>query len=120
METVDNRSFKEKAKDLFGRIKVKATDTYNGAKRTIEEHPGETFTILVISIPGILKVVNSLIRSGQADKERRFDECDYYDPRTGEHWYTRKPLTANQKLNLEQRYKAGESKGEILKSMRML
>ena len=120
METVDTRTFKEKVKDTFGRAKVKVAETYDGVKTAISEHPVETFTLLCLSVPGLLKLANTHAKDRQAKRDQRRDECDYYDPRTGEHWYTRKPLTSRQKLNLEQRYRAGEPKGRILKDMGML
>ena len=120
METVDNRTFKEKVKGAWAGAKIKAKDMWDGTKQFVSENKGTIAFYSFILGPGLIKLADTAIRTSRMDKERRYDECDYYDPRTGEHWYTRKPLTSNQKLNLEQRFKNGESKGEILKSMHML
>ena len=120
METVDFRSFKEKVHDGVSTVKQKVEDGVNGVKKVVSEHPQETFVVACLAIPGVLKLANSAMRANMQEKQTRYDECNVYDPRTGEHWYTRKPLTANQKLNLEQRYKLGESKGSILRDMRMI
>ena len=120
METIDERTFKQKVHDTVSTVKQKVEDGAKAVGKTVKEHPVESFTLACIALPGVLKCANSAIRASQASKEARYNECDYYDPRTGEHWYTRKPLTANQKLNLEQRYKLGESKGSILRDMKMI
>ena len=120
METVDDRTFGRKVKDFIGKGRDKVIDGWHATCRFVGENKREIgFTMLVLG-PGLLKMGDTIIRTRKLDKVKKQDECDYYDPRTGEHWYTRKPLTNNQKLNLEQRYNNGESKGEILRSMHML
>lgn len=120
METVDNRSFKEKAKSAWAGVKIKASDAWTGTKEFVGEHKAEIGFCIMFLGPGALKLADTAIRRKNTEKDKRNDDCDYYDPRTGEHWYTRKPLTTNQRLNLERRYNNGESKGEILRSMHML
>lgn len=120
METVDNRTFKEKVH--AAKVKVQ-TGFQNGVKKvkdTVQDHPMETFTVICLAVPGVLKIVNSAIRAHSQNQETRYNECDIYDPRTGTHYYTKRPLTNNQKLNLENEYKAGRNKGEILRDMKML
>jgi hypothetical protein len=120
METVDNRTLKQKIKDGWYKICDRATESYDNVKRKVEEHPAEAFTLTMVAIPGVLKIINSIIRAHSQNQVAKHDKCDIYDPRTGEHWYTKRPLTSKQQLNLEQRYKAGESKGRILDSMNLL
>ena len=120
METVDDRTFKEKAKSFWAGVKIKAEDAWKGTKQFVSDHKGEIAFYTLVLGPGAIKLTDSVLRSRRMDKARRYDECDYYDPRTGEHWYTRKPLSTYQKLELERRYKNGESKGSILRSMNML
>ena len=120
METVDNRDLKQKIHDGWTKARVKVDNAIYTVKKTVTDHPQETIAIALVAIPGVLKCANSAMRLRQQSRETRYNECDYYDPRTGEHWYTRKPLTNAQKLNLETRYKSGESKGEILRDMKML
>ena len=120
METVDDRSFKRKVKDAIGKAKDWSKEKLTDAKEFVSENKGELLFLTMILGPGLIKIGDTAIRKKMQDKDRRLDECDYYDPRTGEHWYTKRPLSASQKLNLERRYNNGESKGEILRSMRML
>ena len=120
METVDNRSFKEKVHDARVRTVEWISDRYEDVKTFCQYHPLEATTIAVTVISGGLKCVNSAMRLTQQARETRYNECDVYDPRTGTHYYTRKPLTNTQKLNLETRYRAGEDKGKILYDMKML
>ena len=120
METVDNRTFKEKVKGAIHDAKAKVGEAWDDTKTFVRENKGELLFLTMILGPGILKMGDTVLRRRSANRDRREDECDYYDPRTGEHWYTRRPLTPNQKLNLERRYNNGESKGSILRSMHML
>ena len=120
METIDNRTLKQKVHDAYSKAKQKAEDAGKNVKRTIEEHPMETFTIACLALPGVLKIANSAIRAHSQNQETKYNECDIYDPRTGTHYYTKKPLTNAQKLNLESQYKEGRNKGEILREMRMI
>ena len=120
METVDDRTFKQKVKDGIGKAKDWSHDKWEDTKVFVRENKAELLFLAMVLGPGILKMGDTAIRKKMQDRDRRIDECDYYDPRTGEHWYTRRPLTNNQKLNLERRYNEGESKGDILRSMHML
>lgn len=120
METVDNRNLKQKVHDAYVNAKEKVSETWNGAVTACKEHPMEAFTIACITVPGILKIGNSLIRANIQAKETRYNECDIYDPRTGTHYYTKRPLSNKQKLNLEARYRDGEDKGKVLYDMHML
>ena len=120
MEVVDNRTLKQKAHDAFSKAKQKAEDGVKNVKKTIKDHPMESFTIACLAIPGMLKIANSAIRAHSQNQETKYNECDIYDPRTGTHYYTKKPLTNTQKLNLENQYKEGRNKGEILREMHMI
>lgn len=120
METVDNRTFKEKVKSAWAGTKIKAQDAWKGTKQFVSENKGTIAFYTLVLAPGLLKLGDSVLKTRRQNKERRYDECDYYDPRTGEHWYTRSPLSNNQKLDLERRYNNGESKGSILRSMHKL
>lgn len=120
METVDNRSFKEKVRDFCIKAKEKVSEGVETVVETVKNHPMETFTLVCLAVPGILKCTNSAIRAHQQNQLTRYNECDVYDPRTGTHWYIKKPLTSRQKLNLEEQYKTGRNKGDILREMGML
>ena len=116
METIDDRTLKQKWIDFKCKAGEKKDRFVNYCKENTETVVG----ITIIALPIVGKMFTSAMRSYRDYKDDRKRATDYYDPRTGEHWYTRKPLTANQKLNLEQRYNNGESKGQILRSMGLL
>ena len=120
METYDDRTFKQKVHDFTSKTRAKVDTCVYNVKTVVKEHPMESFTIACMAIPGILKVANSAIRAHSQDQLTRYNECDIYDPRTGTHYYTRKPLSNTQKLNLEAEYKNGRNKGEILREMKMI
>ena len=120
METVDNRSWKQKIKDWWKNLKYKAEDKWKETKSFCSEHSDYITFFAFIFGPGLIKLLREALRYRRSENERKRDECDYYDPRTGEHWYTKSPLSSKQKLELERRYNNGESKGKILKSMHKL
>ena len=120
METVDNRTFKQKVHEGWVKVKCGAQDAYKVVYDTFREHPIESLTITSIALSGAFKCANSAMRMHMQNKETRYNECDIYDPRTGTHYYTKRPLTNNQKLNLESEYRSGKDKGKILREMHMI
>ena len=120
MITVDERDLKTKINDAVNKAKDWTCEKVNNVKQVVSDHPMESFTMACLVVPGLLRIANSAIRAHSQNQETRYNECDIYDPRTGTHYYTKRPLTNNQKLNLESEYKAGRNKGEILREMKML
>lgn len=120
METVDFRTFKQKRDSFVNKLLVTGQNAWYTCKTTVQEHPVESIALATAIVPNALRVVNSLIRVGQENKERRYDNRHEYDNRTGEHWYARKNITNNKRLEIERRYRDGESKGAILRSMKLL
>lgn len=116
MEVVDNRTLKQKWHDFKGEVREK----WNKFIAYAKENPDTVAGVLIVAIPIIGRVLLALIRYLRDYYNDRRDKTDYYDPRTGEHWYTKRPLNSRQKLNLEERYNRGESKGKILHDMNML
>lgn len=116
MDTVDKRTFKEKCNDIRARIRCKWEDF----KYFCYENKEMVAAVLIVLIPALSKTVSSSARAYAAHREDVRRKTDYFDPRTSEHWFTKRPLSASEKLELEKRYNEGESKGEILDSMRLL
>lgn len=72
-------------------------------------------------------VVSGLVAVGKhsmsARKQRKEDErlyCRHWDPREGEYYWSTRPLRANEKLELQNLYSRGMSKGEALRRMGLL
>ena len=116
METVDDRTLKQKWHDFWVRMGEKKDKFIEYCK----ENPNTVAGVLIVAIPFIGRVLLAILRIIREYLEDRHDRTDYYDPRTGEHWFTRRPLSSREKLNLEQRYNNGESKGKILHDMHLL
>ena len=119
MKTInyDDRNFKQKVKDFIEKCKLNWKIRKEKIGAFCTRHENELLLIAIISLPGLLKIGNNAIKNARVDKEEKRRKCDYYDPRTGKHWYTRKPLNTKEELEFERRYRNGESTGDILNSM---
>lgn len=120
METIDNRSFKQKASDWWWNTKYKAKCKWENTKKFCRENKAEVVAISLVAIPAVSGMVKRGLNAYAEHEETSRRETDYYDPRTGEHWRTRRPLRTSEKLELEERYEEGESKGSILNDMNLL
>lgn len=85
--------------------------------RWVSDHKAGVITAGIIIAPIVAKVAVSAISYNKSKMEMTRRKCDKYDPRTGEHYFIKKPLSKSQQLELERRYRLGESKGEILRDM---
>lgn len=79
-------------------------------------HPDSFAAIVGATMVGV-RVLGKQIDIHRADKLRN---STIYDRSLGMYWETKKPLTANQRLVIESRHKAGEPYGKILSDMRIL
>ena len=66
------------------------------------------------------KVVGGAITNHNLNKEKALKELYIYDMSLKAYWKLRRALSASEMLEIESRRKAGESLGEILRSMRLL
>lgn len=73
------------------------------------------FTVPIVA--GAIVKTTKVIRNKQEMDARNRRE---WDPRTGQWWTLKRTLNSYQKLELEERYNNGESKGAILSSMGLL
>ena len=74
-------------------------------------------------IVGAVVAVKRGIRSfgpSQYQKERKRIDTTFYDASTRINWRLKRPLTTDQKIELEKRMRNGELVGDILNSMNML
>lgn len=120
METIDDRTFKEKVYDWKVRQQFKWAGRCNNAKRFIVENKEFCIGMAFITVPGVLKMGNSLIRHHQAAMELKRRDTDIWDPKRGQHYYIKRRMTANQQIEYNRRYDANEDGATILKSMRLL
>lgn len=116
METVDYRTTKQKVQDARLKVKRKLREGWDWVKENKE--------IVIVAIPvvgtcvactakGISKFVNN-------HKAEEIKNKYIYDPALGFYWPMKRALTGSEKLELEERRRAGEPMGEILRSMGVL
>lgn len=65
-------------------------------------------------------MISPLIRRSRRNSLDARREKQIYDPSMGFYWETKRPLTNNQKLMIEQRHRNGEGYGKILKELHLL
>lgn len=116
METVDYRTTKQKIEDFRYSAKRKLKKAWGWVKDNKE--------IIIVCVPvagaavaGVCKVTTKAIR---IHKEERIKNTYIYDPSLGFYWPMKRALTGAEKLEFDARRKAGETTGEILRSMKVL
>lgn len=120
METIDDRTLKQKFSDWWLMTKWRARGNWFKVKTFCKDNSGAIISISIIALPGILSVVNSLIRRNTVIREDKRRLCDIWDPKRGQHYQTKKPMSVKQQLEYARRYDAGENGAEILKSMKLI
>ena len=116
MDTVDYRTTKQKIEDAGRYVKRKAREGWEWVK--------ENKDIVLVGLPiaagavaGGCKLVGKAINNRKAEKIKNMY---IYDPSLGFYWPMRRALTGAEKLEFDARRKAGETTGEILRSMKVL
>ncbi len=111
--------WKFKAKAKFASQKQKAKAAIRSAGMAIVDfvryNPGEAAAIA--SAAGLIATKATKAYVVHAEDRRR--KCDFYDPRTGDHVVTKKPLSQKQHVAVDRRYREnrGESYVSIFDSM---
>ena len=120
METVDFRTTKQKLHEFKVKVENGVCIGLHNAKTFVVNNKELCTGIAVVAIPEALRIGNSLIRHHQTAMELKRRDTDIWDPKRGQHYYVKKALTANQKLEYNRRYDRGEDGASILRSMRLL
>jgi hypothetical protein len=103
---------KRKAKEAGLKMK-------EGAEKVVMvamEHPMESIALAT----AVIGSVNKISKAVAAKAEDRRRTLDLYDPRTGMHSWTRRPLKPSERLRIDERYARGESYAKILYDMGLL
>jgi len=111
---VDINDFRkeQKKRELKENIKMKVNKGLYWVSKNKE------FLAIVVPVTcGAVVQTSKVIKNKQQMDARNLRE---WDPKTGQWWALRKQLNSYQKLELEERYNNGESKGAILSSMGLL
>ena len=85
----------------------------------IGEHKGDILYGIYASACAAAVIAGIARKSSLTRREVRRDR-QVYDPSMGFYWETKRKLTNNQKLLIEQRHRNGEPYGKILKEMNLL
>jgi hypothetical protein len=116
MENRECRTMKQKFKDFGQSVKRVCKNTVNYLKENKE--------VLLVVLPlagaalgGSIKLVKKVVDNHRMETIKR---KYIYDPSGGFYWPTRRALTGREKLELDERHRAGESYGQILTDMRLL
>lgn len=112
-------TFGERIKDAGYRTKR----NLRKAKEWIAEDPARAVTAAAglltavgICAGGCVKLINKVDQINIRNDER----LRIWDPSMGVYWYSKKPLTALQKIEFERRINNGENRGEVLEDMGVL
>lgn len=114
--TVDNRTWKEKAKDAWETGKRKTKEVMDKAWENRETVVPVLLGVLTIGA-GVMKNATKYKELEEAETRR---ERAFYDRSLGVYWETRRPLTTQELLEVEERKAGGENIGAILEDMRLL
>ena len=105
-------------------VKFKAKNWKDAKKREAEifwENNKEVVAPLIIPALVITAgIAKSASKAYKTKCEEDHWDRDFYDPRTGTHYTTRRTPSQKQRAEIDRRYLAGESKGEILMDMHLL
>jgi hypothetical protein len=113
LKNVDWELKKKKVKEKTQEAARKFGDWFNRNEETIR-------TWAPIVIPGIGLAFRQAIREHNNKSEIRAKELYHWDPRRGEYYMSRRPLTSSEQLELDRLYSLGYTKGEALKKMKLL
>lgn len=111
----------EIAKEKFFRwCKEKWNLTKEKAQYLWDNYKYEIITMGPIAIAGIAKIAKSIASMQNAKAEENHRLMDIYDHSTGQYYHCKRPLTNQERLELERRLDNGEKKGQILRDMGLI
>ena len=117
METVDERTFKEKYESFKWKVRTKVSDGWSKTKAWVSDNK----ELLAVSVPVALVATNKIIKNVNRMQERQYDYKERYlqvwDPATRQHVKLRRELKPNEQLELSQRNQDGERLTDILFDM---
>lgn len=100
-------------------LKDKINRSKDKTKQWLSDHKGDIVYGCYIAAC-ITAVIAPVIRKSRRNSLEAKREKQIYDPSMGFYWETKRTLTNNQKLMVEQRRRSGESLGNILRDMGVL
>lgn len=114
--TVDDRDWKQKLKDKWEDGKRKTKE----AAEKLWENREVAIPVAIAALTAVSSMIKGHNRRKELEEAEIRRERAFYDRSLGVYWETRRPLTTNEMLEVEERKKAGESIGAILDDMGLL
>lgn len=102
------------------RLKGRIHEVGNEIGRFYYDHERTILTWAPVMIPAVGFSVKHILKTRSIRAEERSKELYHWDPRRGEYYMSRRPLKSSEQLKLDKLYSEGYSKGEALKSMKLL
>ena len=109
----------QKVKETLDSISKKVKSTCSGIWSWVKENR-EDLVVIVPLVMGAVGGVKKIANKNNMQTERERIDTTYYDPQTGLHWRTRRPLTNRERAELASRKRSGEYVEDILEDMRLL
>lgn len=116
METIDNRSFKEKFDDFKGRIAQKFKDF----KEWFVANMDAIFTLAIMILPVIGGIIREVNKGRRLNSEQRRRNREIYDPRKGRYYLLKRTPKPWEWEEIDYRYESGENYSSILRDMRLI
>lgn len=116
METVDNRTFKEKVNDA----KFQAKEKLRKAGEWCNEHREVVIACAPVVIGGVIEVIKISARRSNVNTEKDLKEKYIYDRSQGHYYELKRKLKSSEWITIEERKNNGEPLGVILRDMRVL
>lgn len=117
METIDNRTRKEKWEAFKFNVKEKVSNAWEETKDFCSDNK----EILIVAIPAGLAFVGKVLKTADRMQERKYEYNERYlqiwDPATRQHVKLKRELKPHEQLELSQRNQDGERLTDILWDM---
>ncbi len=104
-------------------VKWNAEKKFNDTRKWCEEHTELALAMIpiaVVVVKGVGRTIASIDRKIDLVKEQELQELYIYDHSLGMYHKLRRPLKPNEKIEIDRRRQAGESKIQILSDMGLL
>lgn len=112
---------------LKGKIHSKLESAKEGVKKAVnktvawvEDNKELSIALVSVGIPTVAKVTKSAVSYAKQKREDNEVRMRVWDPSTGRYWYLKHPMSTAKQLEFEKRWRDGEPRGEILRSMRLI
>lgn len=116
MEVKDCRTRKQKFADFVEKTKKKTKENVIKVGYWMVDNK----EIVAVLVPGIVGLTRFALKNKRFKDEKDLKTKYVYDRSGGFYWELKKPLTTNQRLELDRRRKCGERTANILADMKVL